>query len=137
MVGTGALGFISMQFVGDDGERLVMCRRLNACADEHAVRLLKVYVEQSGQPAAAYELLGELVESDGLALVGPTLHHLALLGNPLEIRDQLQRAGHDVLIALKPAERTCRGDDSSFSSKSPAPRVRSAAPPEAGDQPPH
>lgn len=47
------------------------------------------------------------MESEGQPLVVPTLHHLALLGNPAEIRDHLRQNTHEVMITNKPAERTC------------------------------
>jgi hypothetical protein len=37
----------------------------------------------------------------------PTLHHLAVLGHPAQIRDHLRHSSHEILIATKPAERTC------------------------------
>jgi hypothetical protein len=107
MSGVPALGFISMQFVPNAGELLVMHRRLNAYAVNHDLQLTKVYVEQLGPPTAVFNLLGSLMESEGQPLVVPTLHHLALLGNPAEIRDHLQQNSHEVMIANKPAERTC------------------------------
>ncbi len=107
MPGVPALGFISMQFVRNAGELLVIHRRLNAHAVNHDLQLTKVYVEQLGPPKAVFDLLRSLMESEGQPLVVPTLHHLALLGNPAEIRDHLRQNSHDVLIANKPAERTC------------------------------
>ncbi|MFC5268134.1 hypothetical protein ACFPJ1_38985 [Kribbella qitaiheensis] len=107
MSGVPALGFISMQFVRNAGELLVIHRRLTAYAVKHDLQLTKVYIEQLGPPTAVFDLLGSLMESEGQPLVVPTLHHLALLGNPAEIRDHLRQSSHDVLIANKPAERTC------------------------------
>ncbi|MEU4294728.1 hypothetical protein AB0E63_41450 [Kribbella sp. NPDC026596] len=105
--GRVAFGFISMTFVRDAGELLATHRKLIACATERGYRLGTVYVQRAGPPDAVFDLLGSLLESDGLSLVVPTLHHLAILGNPLDIRDHLSRGGHQVLIATEPAERTC------------------------------
>ncbi|MEV0797113.1 hypothetical protein AB0I34_05470 [Kribbella sp. NPDC050281] len=102
-----ALGFMSMLFVRNTGELLATHRRLIACASASGYRLGQVYVQSPGPPDAVFDLLGSLLESDGLPLVVPTLHHLAVLGNPLEIRDHLLRSDHQVLIAIDPAERTC------------------------------
>lgn len=102
-----ALGFTSMQFVRNAGELLATHRRLDACATGHGFRLKKVYVQNLGPPGAVFDLLGSLLESDGLPLVVPTLHHLAALGNPIQVRDHLRRSDHEVLIAIKQAERTC------------------------------
>lgn len=105
--GRVALGFISMLFVRSTGELLATHRRLVACATERGYRLETVYVQRLGPPDAVFDLLGSLLESDGLPLVVPTLHHLAVLGNPLDIRDHLHCSDHQVLIATEPAERTC------------------------------
>jgi hypothetical protein len=107
MSGVPALGFISMQFVRNAGDLLVIHQRLNAYAVSHDLQLTKVYVEQLGPPTAVFDLLGSLVESEGQPLVVPTLHHLSMLGNPTEIRNHLRQISHDVLIVNKPAERTC------------------------------
>jgi hypothetical protein len=101
------LGFISMQFMSNSGELLATHRKLQACARGHGLRLQKVYVQDLGPPSAIFDLLGALTESDGLPLVVPTLHHLAVAGNPAEIREHLRYAGHEVFIANKQAERTC------------------------------
>lgn len=107
MPATPALGFISMVFVLDTGELLAIRRQLTAFATEHRLQLTKVYVEQPGPPSAAFDVLESLLESEGQPLVVPTLHHLATLGHPLEIRDHLRHCAHEVLIATKPAERMC------------------------------
>jgi hypothetical protein len=65
-----------------------------------------VYVQSLGGQDAVLDLLGSLMESDGLPLVVPTLHHLAVLGNPLQIRDHLGHGDHEVLIAIEQAQRT-------------------------------
>lgn len=96
-----------MSFVRNAGELLAIHRRLKAFATEHGLQLIKVYVEEPGPPTAAFDLLESLLESDGQPLVVPTLHHLAVLGHPAQIRDHLRHCTHDVLIAIKPAERTC------------------------------
>jgi hypothetical protein len=96
-----------MQFVRNTGELLVVHRRLRACATDHGLRLSKVYVEEPGPPSAAFELLESLLQSDGQPLIVPTLHHLAVLGHPAQIRDHLRHSSHEILIATKPAERTC------------------------------
>ncbi|WP_020389943.1 hypothetical protein [Kribbella catacumbae] len=96
-----------MLFVRDIGELLATHRRLIACAADRGYRLGKVYIQHPGPPDTVFDLLGSLLESDGLPLVVPTLHHLAMLGNPLDIRDHLNRSDHQVLIAIEPAERTC------------------------------
>lgn len=102
-----ALGFISTQFVRSAGELLATYRELDACATVHGFQLTNVYVQTLGPPSAVFDLLGSLLESDGLPLVVPTLHHLAALGDPVQIRDHLRRIDHEVLIAIKQAERTC------------------------------
>jgi len=102
-----ALGFISMQFVRNAGELLAAHRRLSACAASHGFQLVKVYVEQLGPLTTVFDLLGSLMESEGQPLVVPTLHHLAVLGNPVEIRDHLRQSSHEVMIANKQAERMC------------------------------
>ena len=102
-----AFGFISMQFVKNATELVATHRKLNACATSRGYQLKKVYVQNVGPPDAVFDLLGSLLESDGLPLVLPTLHHLAILGNPLQIRDHLSRSDHEVLIAFEQAERTC------------------------------
>ncbi|MFI6826430.1 hypothetical protein ACIBG5_04975 [Kribbella sp. NPDC050241] len=107
MSATPALGFISMSFVRNPGELLAIHRELLALAIEHGLHLTKVYVEEPGPPSAAFDLLESLLESDGQPLVVPTLHHLAGLGHPVQIRDHLRQCTHEVLIAAKPAERTC------------------------------
>ena len=104
---TPALGFVSMAFVRNTGELLSIRRQLKAFATEHGLQLTKVYVEEPGPPSAAFDLLESLLESDEQPLVVPTLHHLAVLGHPAQIRDHLRRCTHEVLIANKPAERTC------------------------------
>jgi hypothetical protein len=107
MSATPALGLISMSFVRNTGELLAICRELLALADEHGLHLTKVYVEEPGPPNAAFDVLESLLESDGQPLVVPTLHHLAVLGHPAQIRDHLHHCNHEVLIATNPAERTC------------------------------
>lgn len=107
MSATPALGFISMDFVRNTGELLAVHRQLKAFAREHGLQLTKVYVEEPGPPSAAFDLLESLLESDGQPLLVPTLHHLAVLGHPAHIRDHLRLCTHEVLIATKPAERTC------------------------------
>ncbi|MFG1625443.1 hypothetical protein [Kribbella sp. NPDC049227] len=107
MPATQALGFISMSFVRNTGQLLAIRRQLNAFAIEQRLQISKVYVEEPGPPSAAFDLLESLLESEGQPLVVPTLHHLAVLGHPLEIRDHLRHCAHEVLIATKPAERTC------------------------------
>jgi len=102
-----ALGFISMQFVRNAGELLAVHRRLNAYAANHDLQLTKVYVEQLGPPTAVFDLLGSLMETEGQPLVVPALHHLAMLGNPAEVRDRLRQNSHEVIIASKLAGRTC------------------------------
>lgn len=102
-----ALGFISMLFMRNTGELLATHRRLGGCASDRGLHLQKVYLQRTGPPDSIFDLLGSLLESDDLALVVPTLTHLVALGNPIQIRDHLRGAGHDVLIAIKPAERTC------------------------------
>lgn len=101
-----ALGFISMQFVCSNAELLGMHRNLDACAADRGLRLRKVYAQSPGGQDAAFDLLRSLMESDGLPLVVPTLHHLAVLGNPLQIRDHLSHRDHEVLIAIEQAHRT-------------------------------
>jgi hypothetical protein len=101
-----ALGFVSMSFVRNTGELLAIRRQLKAFASEHGLQLNKVY-EEPGPPNAAFDLLESLLESEGQPLVVPTLHHLAVLGHPVQIRDRLRDCTHEVLIATKPAERTC------------------------------
>jgi len=96
-----------MQFMRNTGELLATHRKLDACATARGYRLKKVYVQNLGPADAVFDLLGSLLESDGLPLVIPTLHHLAILGNPLQIRDHLSRSDHEVLIAIEQAERTC------------------------------
>jgi hypothetical protein len=107
MPATPALGFISMSFVRNTGELLAIRRQLKVFATEHGLQLIKVYVEEPGPPSAAFDLLESLLESEGQPLVVPTLHHLAVLGHPAQIRDHLRHCTHEVLIATKPAERTC------------------------------
>lgn len=107
MSATPALGFISMSFVRNTGELLAIRRELLALANEHGLHLVKVYVEEPGPPSAAFDLLESLLESAGQPLVVPTLHHLAGLGHPAQIRDHLRHCTHEVLIATMPAERTC------------------------------
>src|SRR5437016_2127061 len=102
-----ALGFISMLFMRNNGELLATRRRLGDCARDHDLHLEKEYVQRAGPPDTVFDLLGSLLESDGLPLVVPTLTHLVALGNPIQIRDHLRSAGHEVVIAVKPAERTC------------------------------
>ncbi|MEV0288697.1 MULTISPECIES: hypothetical protein [unclassified Kribbella] len=104
---TPALGFISMHFVGNTGQLLAVQRQLQAFASAHGLQLTKVYVEEPGPPSAALDLLESLLRSDGQPLVVPTLHHLAVLGHPAKIRHHLRHCTHEVLIATKPAERTC------------------------------
>ncbi|MFI5695413.1 hypothetical protein ACIA58_26405 [Kribbella sp. NPDC051586] len=104
---TAALGLISMSFVRNTGELLAIRRQLKAFATEHGLELIKVYVEEPGPPGPAFDLLESLLESEGQPLVVPTLHHLAVLGHPAQIRDHLRHCTHEVLIAIKPAERTC------------------------------
>ncbi|MER7247591.1 hypothetical protein [Kribbella sp. NPDC000426] len=90
------------------GPQPVAIRRgLNAFAIERGLQITMVYVEEPGPPTLAFDLLESLLESEGQALVVPTLHHLAVLGYPLKIRDHLRHCTHEVLIATKPAERTC------------------------------
>lgn len=107
MADTPALGFISMVFVPSAGGLLVTHRRLSACATCHGLELTQVYVEQIGPPSVAFDLLSSLLESEGQTLVIPTLHHLVVLGSPVQIRDHLRHSGHDVMVANKQAERTC------------------------------
>ena len=104
---TPALGFISMSFVRNTGELLTIRRQLKAFATGQGLQITKVYVEEPGPPSAAFDLLESLLESDGQPLIVPTLHHLAVLGHPAQIRDHLRDCTHAVLIATKPAERTC------------------------------
>ena len=104
---TPALGFVSMAFVRNTGELLAIRRQLKAFATEHGLQLTKVYVEEPGPPSTAFDLLESLLDSEGQPLVVPTLHHLAVLGHPAKIRDHLRDCTHEVLIATKPAERTC------------------------------
>ncbi|MGW6200756.1 hypothetical protein ACWF0M_31735 [Kribbella sp. NPDC055110] len=91
----------------ETGWHLAIRRQLKALASEQGLQLTRVYVEEPGPPSAAFDLLESLLESDGQPLVVPTLHHLAVLGHPLKIRDHLRHCTHEVLIATKPAERTC------------------------------
>lgn len=107
MSATPAFGFISMSFVRNTGELLTIRRQLKAFATEHGIQLTKVYVEEPGPPRVAFDLLDSLLEFEGQPLVVPTLHHLAVLGHPAQIRDHLRHCTHEVLIAIKPAERTC------------------------------
>ncbi|MFG1813420.1 hypothetical protein ACGFIF_06635 [Kribbella sp. NPDC049174] len=107
MPATPALGFISMSFVRNTGELLAVHQRLKAYATEHGLQLTKVSVEEPGPPNAAFDLLASLLDSDRQPLVVPTMHHLAVLGHPAKIRDHLRHCTHEVLIATKPAERTC------------------------------
>lgn len=107
MPASPALGFISMSFVTNTGQLLAIRRQLKAFATDHGLQLTKVYVEEPGSPSAAFDLLESLLDSDGQPLVVPTLHHLAVLGPPAQIRDHLRHCSHEVLIAIKPAERTC------------------------------
>jgi hypothetical protein len=102
-----ALGFISMYFVRNTGELLAVHRQRKAFASEHELHLTKVYVEEPGPPSTAFDLLESLLELDGQPLVVPTLHHLAVLGHPTQIRDHLRDCTHEVLIVTEPAERTC------------------------------
>lgn len=96
-----------MQFVRNADELLATHRKLDACATGHGFQLKKVYVEKPGPPSAVFDLLGSLMESAGQPVIVPTLHHLAVLGNPAAIRDQLRQNDHEVLIANKQAERAC------------------------------
>lgn len=96
-----------MYFVRNTGELLAVHRRLKTFANDHGLQLSKVYVEEPGPPNAAFDLLEALLESEGQPLVVPTLHHLVVLGHPTQIRDHLHHCSHEVLIATKPAERTC------------------------------
>src|SRR4051812_7407399 len=107
MSATQALGFISKYFVRNTGELLAVHRQLETFATEQGLWLTKVYVEEPGPTSAAFDLLESLLESDGQPLVVPTLHHLAELGHPAQIRDHLRHCTHEVLIATNPAERTC------------------------------
>jgi hypothetical protein len=107
MSDTPALGFISMHFVRNTSELFAVHRQLKAYATEHGLHLTKVYVEESGPPSAAFDLLESLLQSYGQPLVVPTLHHVAVLGHPARIRDHLRDSSHEVLITTKPAERTC------------------------------
>ncbi|WP_433169143.1 hypothetical protein [Kribbella sp. CA-247076] len=96
-----------MAFVRNTGELLAIRRQLMAFASEHGLQLTKVYVEEPGPPSTAFDLLESLLDSEGQPLVVPRLHHLAALGHPLKIRDHLRHCTHEVLIATRPAERTC------------------------------
>jgi hypothetical protein len=107
MPDTPALGLISMLFMRSAGELRATRRQLVARAANCGYRLDKLYVQSVGPPVTVFELLGSLIESEGLALVVPSLHHLAVVGCPVQIRDHLDHSGHTVLIANQPAERTC------------------------------
>ena len=107
LLDTQALGFISMYFVRSADELLMVHRQLKAYATDHGLHLTEVYVEEPGRPSASFDLLESLLQSDGLPLVVPTLHHLAVLGHPIRIRDHLRHTNHEVFVATKPAERTC------------------------------
>ena len=96
---TPALGFISMYFVRNTGELLAIHRHLKTFATEQGLQLTKVYVEEPGPPSAAFGLVESLLESDGQPLVVPTLHQLAVLRHPAQIRDHLRDCTHEVLIA--------------------------------------
>jgi hypothetical protein len=102
-----ALGFISMRFMRGDSELVATHARLMGCADSHDLLLKKLYVQSGGPPGTVLNMLDSLLASDGVPLVIPSLHHLWILGHPLQIREHLYHTGHNVLIAYKPAERMC------------------------------
>ncbi|HZX08043.1 hypothetical protein [Kribbella sp.] len=64
-------------------------------------------ISVAAPPDTVFDLCGSPLEPDDLPLVVPTLTHLVALGNPIQIRDHLRSASHEVVIAVKPAERTC------------------------------
>jgi hypothetical protein len=107
MEGGLALGFVSMLHVRDASELVATHARLVTCALSHGLLLRKLYVQDAGTPQAAFALLESLLESDGVTLVVPSLHHLWTLGHPIRIRELLHIAGHDLLTIHKPAERAC------------------------------
>lgn len=112
-----ALGFISTLHLRDTTELLATHARLINSALDRGLLLMKLYVQDGGTSDTAFDLLEDLLQSGGVPLVVPSLHHLWTLGHPIEIRQHLRSTGHDVLTIHKPAERACReGDAHSFSS---------------------
>ncbi|NIK58238.1 hypothetical protein [Kribbella shirazensis] len=96
-----------MQHIRDLDELLATHQRLIDRAGECGYRLERAYIHTHVALDTVRGLLSALMESHGAPLVVPTLHHLWMLGNPLQIREYLLHSGHQVLIAYEPAERTC------------------------------
>ncbi|WP_328993921.1 hypothetical protein OG394_06075 [Kribbella sp. NBC_01245] len=69
-------------------------------AVSQALDLRKIYVERiESAPDAFDALLTEVTQGGVERILVPGLHHLAVIGDPRAIRNDLQKDGVDVLIA--------------------------------------
>ena len=89
-----AYGYIRIHFLMSETELTNARKLIVEAAQAGGVQLVTIRVEEIE------------ASPDGQPLVVPTLHHLAVLRHPTQIRDHVRHCTHEVLIATKPAERT-------------------------------
>ncbi|WP_328990041.1 hypothetical protein OG394_27755 [Kribbella sp. NBC_01245] len=94
------VGYIREHFLMTDNELADARQNLVDFARDHRYKLAAIFVERIETAPAAFQAMTEqLRKLDTPALVVPGCHHLAVLGNPLAIRQQLEEHGTKVLIA--------------------------------------
>lgn len=88
------LGYIREHFLMTEVELANARQNLVDYAEAHGYELGAIFVERLETAPAAFEAMAyELTGLDTPAIVVPGVHHLAVLGNPLQVRQQLEDPG--------------------------------------------
>jgi hypothetical protein len=95
-------GYVNEHFMMRHSELAAMRRGIVECAATEGCDLAAIYIERvETSPVAWRALQTKLSASSDLnVLIVPGLHHLATVGNPVEVRNVLLGSGTKVLIAL-------------------------------------
>jgi len=98
------LGYVAERFLMTVSELEDLTDHLATFARAEGYTLGRVFVERIDRSPAAFQaLLGALEKQDAQAVVIPTMHHLAVLGDSTVVRTQMEYlTGARVLIAGRP-----------------------------------
>lgn len=94
------LGYLSEHFLMTAAELAKARQALVDYARDNGYELAAIYVERLESAPSAFQTLAlELDRLDHVALLVPGVHHLAALGSPLDVKQELEKTGTKVLIA--------------------------------------
>lgn len=98
------LGYVAERFLMTVSELEDLTDHLAAFARAESYLLGRVFVERIDRSPAAFQALLEVLErQDARAVLIPTMHHLAVLGDSTAVRTQVEYlTGARVLIAGRP-----------------------------------